>query len=152
MIKLIFSLIAAAGLAAACASVPSDKPKGAAKFASDARLGDQVDKICFQRNIDSFSQNDRDTVIVRSGVSKHYLIEVRGVCTNLRRAQTIAIDSHLSCIRRNDALIVSTSAFSLNDGGIGPERCLISGIYEWNKDAEKTEEDESLAEDAISAP
>lgn len=149
MFKQIAPIVLASSLLAACATAPSDTPKGAAKFADDPRLGAQVGKICFNRSIDGFSRNDRDTVVVREGVNDHYLIEVRGACTNLRHAQSIGIDSSLSCVTRSDALIVSTSAFTLNDPVQRPERCLISAIYEWDEDAVLEQSTELKEETAV---
>lgn len=129
---------------AACASTAEsdNKAKGIAAFKDDARLGEKVDKICFNRNIDGFSNNERKTVVLTSGVNKDYIVEVRGVCLNLSHAQSIGIDSTLSCVRRGDYLIVSDSAFSLNDGaGIGPDRCLIDRIHKWDKKAEQRKDD-----------
>ena len=147
MFKLISFGIAAIGLTTACASTPSDQPKGAAKYADDARLGEKVNKICFSRSIDGFSRNDRDTVVVSAIGKKQYLIEVRGLCTNLNHAQSIGIASTLSCVTPGDALLVSQSAFSLNDEIGGPQRCLIKDIYEWNEDAEQIS-DEAPAEES----
>lgn len=154
MIKLFTPAIAALGLVSGCASTPSDTPKGAAKYAQDARLGDKVDRICFNRNIDGFSRNDRDTVVVSAGVNEDYLLVVRGPCQNLRHAQAIGIDSSLSCVTRFDRILVSTSAFSLVDNLGGPERCTIQEIYAWDDDAEEgtSEEDEPAATEETAAP
>ena len=151
MFKLIVPTLAIVGLAAACATTPSDKPKGAAKFAEDPRLGEKVDRICFNRTIDGFSHTDRDTIVVSTGPNKDYLLEVRGICTNLRHAQSIAIDSPLSCVTRLDAIFVSTSAFSLNDNLGGPQRCIINEIYAWDEDADKDEEKEDESDPEESA-
>lgn len=132
-----------------CASTAAgeDKPDGIAAFAEDARLGEAVNKICFNRNIDGFRTMNRDTVVLQSGISDEYLVEVGGVCSNLQHAQSMAIDSSLSCVRRNDYLIVSDSAFSLDDGiGIGPDRCIIKKIHKWDKDAEQAEDAASEAD------
>ena len=129
----------------ACAS-PSEstgKAKGIDALKDDVRLGEQVDKICFNRNIDGFSNAGRKTVILSSGVNKDYMVEVRGVCTNLPHAQSIGIDASMSCVRRGDYLIVSDSAFSLDDGiGFGPDRCYIDRIHKWDKKANR-DKDES---------
>lgn len=132
----------AAGLIAACASTAADdgKERGIAAFKDDARLGEAVSKICFNRNIDGFSNATRDTVVLSGGPSKDYIVEVRGVCTNLRHAQSIAIDSTLSCVTRGDYLLVSESAFSLDDNtGMGPDRCMIDKIHAWDPKAKKAE-------------
>ena len=137
-------------LLASCATPPSDEPKGVARFADDARLGEEIDRACFVRGIDRFSENTDDTVVLSAGPSRHYLVEVFGTCIELDRAQSIGIASRQTCLRRTDSLIVSTSAFSLNDSvGLGPERCRINAIYAWDPDAvkdETTEKDEAAAE------
>lgn len=138
---IILSSLIVAGLTA-CASTSDDKqkPRGIAAFANDARLGEQVDKICFNRNIDGFSDARRDTVVLTKGVSDYYIVEVSGVCSNLRYAQSIAVDSSLSCVMQGDSLLVSDSAFGLNDQtGMGPDRCFIEKIHRWDKDATNEE-------------
>ena len=120
-----------------CATTPTDdKPRGVAALQGDKRLGEQVDKICFNRSIDGFSATTKDTVVLKRGVSDEYLVEVFGICRDLDRAQSIGIASRQSCLSANDSLIVSTSAFSLNDGtGIGPDRCRINRIFKWDAKA-----------------
>lgn len=146
MIKQFIPAIVAIGLISGCASTPSDTPRGAEKYAEDARLGEQVDRICFNRNIDGFSHTDRDTVVVSAGVNEDYLLVVRGPCQNLRHAQAIGIDSALSCVTKFDRILVSTSAFSLVDNLGGPERCMIQEIYSWDEDAEDKQEEEKDSE------
>jgi hypothetical protein len=151
---LILSTIIVAGLTA-CAGVPvsSDKPKGIAAFVNDARLGEQVQKICFNRNIDGFYNATQDTIVLTTGISDDYIVEVRGVCNNLRFAKSIAVDSTLSCVTRGDALLVSVSAFSLSDGtSIGPDRCLIEKMYKWNKAAASGELNKSDVSTETSLP
>lgn len=137
------------GLLVACASTSEtgDKPKGIAAFADDVRLGEEVSKICFNRNIDGFSSATRDTVVLSAGPSKDYIVEVNA-CHNLRFAQLVAIDSSLSCVTRSDILLVSESAFSLDDGkGMGPDRCFIKKIHKWDKRAKKDAEIDSDKDD-----
>lgn len=132
----------AAGILTACASTAADdgKERGLAAFKNDVRLGEEVSKICFNRNIDGFSNATRDTVVLDAGPSKDYIVQVKGACSTLRYAQSIAIDSTLSCVTRGDYLLVSDSAFSLDDGtGMGPDRCMIDKIHKWDKRAEKAE-------------
>ena len=148
MFKFTTSLVFALPLLMACSSVPSDQPRGAAAYADDPRLGEQVDKICFKRSIDGFNNATRDTVVLSAGVNKNYLVEVRGGCTNLRHAQRIAVDSSLSCVDDHDFLIVSENLFSGNQSsGLDPERCAINSIYKWDKRA-KAEETDQMAENA----
>lgn len=127
------------GLLIACSStsIADDKLDGIAAFADDARLGEEVNKICFNRNIDGFTNATRNTVVLSAGPSKDYIVEVN-MCPSLRYAQSVAIDSTLSCVHKTDSLLVSESAFSLNDQtGFGPDRCYIKKMHKWNKRAEK---------------
>lgn len=129
-----------AGVLAGCASTAANdgKARGIAAFKDDTRLGAEVDKICFNRNIDGFSNAARDTVVLDAGPSKDYIVQVKGVCSTLRHAQSIAIDSSMSCVTRGDYLLVSDSAFSLDSpAGMGPDRCVIDKIHKWDKRAEK---------------
>lgn len=147
MFKPIAPALAAFTLITACASTPSDEPKGAAKFAEDPSLGEKVDKICFNRSIDGFTRSDRDTIVVTARANDQYLLEIKGPCNNLRFAQSIAIDSALSCVSRLDTILISTSAFSLNDNLGGPQRCFIKEIYAWDENATDEVEDEEDSED-----
>jgi len=143
MFKSLPSLLLTLPLLVACSTVASDRPRGVAAFADDARLGEQVDKICFKRSIDGFNSNSRDTVILSAGVNKDYLVEVFGGCSNLRNAQRIAVDSNLSCLDDRDYLIVSENLFSGNQStGLDPERCAINSIYKWDKRAKDETVDE----------
>jgi len=151
MIKLFAPALAVIGLITACATTPSDQPRGAAKFAEDPRLGEKVDEICFKRQIDGFTHTDRDTIVVSAGLNDDYLLEVRGPCLNLRHALSVAIDAPLSCVTRFDSIIVSTSAFSLNDPHGGPQRCTINEIYAWNEDAEDETDDTQSEETETTA-
>ena len=111
-----------------------------AAFKDDPRLGERADKICFQRNIDGFSKASRKTVVLEANVNDDYLVSIRGMCPSLRNAMSIGIGTNQSCLRRGDILIVSESAFSLNDNtGTGPDRCFIDEIYRWDDDAGKSE-------------
>ena len=129
--------ILSAALLAACQSAPGEtKPRGAAAYADDPRLGEKVSSICFASSIDGFSMNERTSVVLREG-RKEYLVEVFGTCLDLENALAIGIDSTTSCLSKSDALIVSSS---LTGSGIGagPQRCMIQEIYAWNADAEQT--------------
>lgn len=126
-------------LLSACATAANggmaERKDGIEKFAGDPRLGPEVSRMCFASNVDSFSSPTDDTVILKVGASKQYLVETSS-CYMLDNAMSIGLDASMSCATRGDNLIVSDSAFGLRDSsGIGPSRCLITGIYEWNEDA-----------------
>ena len=138
MLKPALMILSAATLAA-CASAPGEtKPRGVAAYADDARLGEKISNACFASNIDGFSMNTRDTVVLRDG-NREYMVEVLGNCLELDNAVTIGIDARTSCLSRSDYLIVSSSLTG-NGPGLGPQRCMIKEIYAWDSDAEAPEE------------
>jgi hypothetical protein len=99
----------------------------------DPRLGEEVDRICFGRNINGWREVDGDekAVLLETGVNNWYRVELVGTCRgrDFRFAQTIAIDSRPAggCVTRGDAIIVQANApFSA--------RCVITKINRWNHD------------------
>ena len=137
---------ASAALLAACSSSPSADEE-MADWREDARLGEQVDRICFSDNIDNFRMTTRNTVIVEKGVNDEYLIETFNNCNDLDFAQSLSFDTFpgASCVTKGDSIYAYDSAFGPQDGDIPPIRCPISAIYEWNEDAAE-EEDEAGSE------
>ena len=126
----------------------ADEPRGVAKYADDPRLGGEVDRVCFASTIDSFGNNSRNTFTVREGMD-HYLIEVFGTCSSLKDAQQIAIDATGSCLSKGDGVIVSDSIAGFDDRtGIGPQRCIVDAIYDWDPKAQKTDEETKIDEES----
>ena len=139
---------AVTAMVAACTSAP-DEQAADADWMTDARLGEQVDRICFSSSIDNFRAPSRDTVIVEKGVNDEYLIQTFGNCYYLRNAQELSLDTFggSSCLSKGDAIFAYDSVFGPDKTDIGPVRCPIKAIYEWNEDAAEAEED---SEDAAS--
>ncbi|GLQ20141.1 DUF6491 family protein [Algimonas porphyrae] len=145
-----FALIALSGLMltwlAACAT--TDRPTRSetlAQLRDDPRTGEEVDRICFTRGIDSFKEESRYSVVLRRGVSDEYLVVTRS-CPDLERAQSLAVNGSGSCLRRQDSIRVFTSAFGPSAGDTpGFNRCLIDRIYRWDGDAmdEKTMDEDA---------
>ena len=112
----------------------------------DPRIGEEVKRICFARNIDNFKSIDGDdqAILLEEGVNDWYRVELSGACrgSTIRHAQSIALDPRAgSCLRRNDVLILSDSVFGSNDA-FRNRRCFIGKINVWNEDAElEAEED-----------
>ena len=122
---------------AACQSIPGNpSPSGMAAYADDPRLGEPVDRICFASSIDGFSNNERNTVVLREGRDE-YMVEVFGACPDLEYAYSIGIDAVTGCVTRSDAIIVGHVP---GGTGIGPQRCLIKDIRKWDPKAEKPAE------------
>ncbi len=138
-------------LLSACATAANgasrdDAPKGVEKFAEDPRLGEQTDRLCFASSVDNFHSATRDTVVLDVSPSKSYLVEVTNGCFNLDRAMSMTLDTVSGCATRGDYLIVSDSAFGLSQSsGLGPDRCLIRSIYEWDEDAAEDQSDDEAA-------
>ena len=131
---------AAAAMLAACSSAP-DADDEMAKWEEDPRLGEQVNRICFADNIDSFRKATRNTVIVEEGVNDEYLIVTAGSCYDLDNALSLSLDTFgsSSCVSRGDNIFAYDSAFGPDETDIPPVRCPIRAIYEWDEDAAEAE-------------
>ncbi len=123
---------------------------GAAAFAeeetaADAREGEQVDRICFGRNINNFKtiKGEDDAVLLEKGVNDWYKATLIGACnySELKWAEAVAIDSRPAggCVTPGDYLIFSRSAFG-DFSFPNTTRCAISEIYKWDPDAAEAEE------------
>ncbi|MEZ6000764.1 DUF6491 family protein [Hyphomonas sp.] len=126
---------------AGCASTDGAerKPTGIEKYADDPRLGEEVDRICFANNIDSFGNNTRDTFTVREG-RDHYLIEVFGTCTPLEHAVTMRIGASTGCLTNGDSVIVSDSLTIRRDQPFSTARCVVKSMHKWDPKAEKADD------------
>ncbi|GHA82113.1 hypothetical protein GCM10009069_01530 [Algimonas arctica] len=117
-----------------------------AETLADARVGEEVDKICFTRGIDSFSEEKRNSVVLRRGVNDEYLVVTQS-CTNLDMAQSLRLDSALGCLRRQDYIRVYQSAFGPSDADrFAFDRCQIDAIYKWDDALDALVDDEPDAD------
>lgn len=125
-----------ASILISCASSDLDRPKGIEALKDDPRLGKQVSSICFKGGINGFSDPISTTIVLRESLNRHYRVSLSGLCPNLENAQSIAFERSSGCARRGDYLLISESVFSLDDDiGLGPDRCFINEIYEWDRNA-----------------
>jgi hypothetical protein len=132
--------------------VRNENLQGIAKYADDPRLGEEVERICFASNIDSFGNNTRDTFTVREG-RDHYLIEVFGTCAPLERAVTMRIGASTSCLTNGDKIIVSDSLTIGRDQPFSTARCVVKSMHKWDPKAERKEDDpEADAAESEGAP
>lgn len=122
------------GLAAACQSQPAaDNEIELADAKPDPRQGERVSQICFTSTIRSWKANDRHSVIVEKGVRDEYKLELSGACDPRDAFTTIGLISRVgggSCLTTGDKLIT--------DARFASGSCLISRIYKWDSDANKT--------------
>ena len=135
MKRIILAVLAATTLGA-CTTAPAEpRLRGLEKYADDPRLGPETRSVCFASNIDGFSMNERETVVLQEGRDQ-YMVEVTAGCTDLEYAESIVVDSHGGCLTPGDSIIVAST---LGDS-FGSNRCLIREIREWNPKAEKPAE------------
>ncbi len=135
MKRIILAVLAATALGA-CSTAPAEpRLRGLEKYADDPRLGPEKRSICFASNIDGFSLNERETVVLQEGRDQ-YMVEVTAGCTDLEYAESIVVDPHGGCLTPGDSIIVAST---LGDS-FGSNRCLIREIREWDPKAEKPAE------------
>lgn len=134
-----FTLAAAAAVIAAFGFFGAARSSEPAADA-DPRLGEEVDRICFSRNITNFQtiDDEDDAVLLERGVNDWYKTTLTGACNYnaLRFAQSVAIDERPrgGCIRRGDALVFSDSAFG-DFRFPNATRCIIVEIHRWDPKA-----------------
>lgn len=134
--------MAAVALAACSTTETSSRSEQIAETLADVRVGEQVDRICFTRGIDSFSEEKRNSVVLRRGVNDEYLVLTRG-CPYMDMAQSLRLDSSGGCLREQDYIRVYQSAFGPSDADrFAFDRCLIDAIYKWDDDAVELGDDE----------
>lgn len=135
MKRIILAVLVATALGA-CSTAPAEpRLRGLEKYAEDPRLGPEKRSICFASNIDGFSLNERETVVLQEGRDQ-YMVEVTAGCSDLEYAESIVVDSHGGCLTPGDSIIVAST---LGDS-FGSNRCLIREIREWDPKAEKPAE------------
>lgn len=153
MTKLALALILPAIALAACETTGTTGNAAASEKEEDPRIGDRVDRMCFTGSISGFSNNRKNSVVLRAGASREYYVETTA-CFAMDDAMAIGIDPRAgSCLTRGDRLVVSDSMFARDRDNLNTQRCLITAIYEWNDDAEKTGEGEEMtdAEEVVDA-
>ncbi len=141
------SIIAAAA-ALTMISAPTFAAEDEKEKVVDQRIGAEVDRICFPRNINGWKsvKGEDNVVLLKKSASRWYRVEVSGACPErvFRFAHVIGLDSRPAggCLRRGDTILVEDT------GGFN-RRCSINRMYKWDKNApapgeeEETEETES---------
>ncbi len=117
-------------------------------FADDPRRGDEVKKICFASQIDSFGETTDRAVIVREG-RDYYMIETFPGCFDLDWAQALAVDSFSGCLSKGDRIFAFDNVFGHKDSFGHTQSCRVKTIYEWNRDADEAEDE--VDEDAVAS-
>ena len=147
MTMIMRSFLAAACLAVAATPALASGNEGAdsgEEGGVDRRIGEQVDRICFSRNINGWRsvKGEDNVVLLKKSANRWFRVEVSGACPErvFRFAQSIGIDSRPagSCVRRGDIILVK-------DTGDFTRRCFIQRINKWDHKApapgEETDEE-----------
>lgn len=143
-------LAAALAVVPACATEPTDDTETLAEALADPRVGEKVNRICFSRGINGFSEWDGpDGIILRRGVNDRYLVLVARGCFNIDDAQRIGIDQRFGggCLSRGDRLFISRSIFPNPRDRFDVDRCTITAIYEWDEDAAEEDGEDGASTD-----
>jgi len=102
---------------------------------NDIRIGERVNRICFAGQINEHRGKTIDTVIVKSGLNREFILETAGTCANLKDAQSVELEDGFSCLAQSDSLLVYGSA-SNPDSPFSEERCTINSIHRWNEEVD----------------
>lgn len=107
----------------------------------DLRLGEEVDRICFPRNINGWKtvKKEDNVLLLEEGVNDWYRVELLGACRyrDLRFTHKIALETRPSggCVTRGDVItLIDNSGFN--------RRCTITQINEWDDDAPAPSDEE----------
>lgn len=114
----------------------SQRVYGLAALKGDPRLGEEVDKICFARNINGFHGLDQRTLVLNKNVHDDYVVETYGPCVDLDYAWEIALKSVTSCLAPHDEVII-TRGSSVPNSDPFTRTCRIKSIHKWNEKALK---------------
>jgi hypothetical protein len=136
-------IIAASAVAFGLAALGS---AGAQASGPDPRVGAEVNRICFARNINDWREikgEDR-AVLLRASTRRWYKVELAGACfaRDFAMATRIALDTRPAggCVGPGDAIVIDHPGALAN-------RCMITRIFEWNPRATAPETEETGGED-----
>ena len=137
-------LLTAACLAVGLATVSAAKAEEESDGV-DQRLGEEVSRICFARNVDGWKgvKGEDNVILLEEGLNDWYRVELLGACrySDIRFAQRIALETRPGggCVTKGDVItLIDSAAFN--------HRCTITQINEWDDDAPAPgEEEEEVA-------
>lgn len=107
----------------------------------DQRLGAEVSRICFPRNINNWKEVDGEdnVILLEQGVNDWHRVELAGACrySDIRFTQKIALETRPAggCVTKGDVItLIDNTGFN--------NRCTIIRINEWDDDAPAPGEEE----------
>ncbi|MDG1731749.1 MAG: DUF6491 family protein [Thalassotalea sp.] len=131
-------LVSSVSLLSACAVNPDDaQPKKV-----DPRQGEEVNQVCFNRTMDSWSpiEGENKALIVFDRRKEQYKLDLIGTCDPefaMMRIATVSRGSS-SCLSRGDKVITDAD-MDRHDS------CTIMGIYKWHPEKEEKNKQEDDA-------
>lgn len=128
-----------------------EKADAAEVFADDPRRGEEVDRVCFTRNINGFGETTRRAIVIREG-NDNYLVETFPGCFDLDWAQAISFDSFGGCLSKGDRVFAFDNAFGGQRTDRMPQFCRVKTIYEWDRDAGKEAAEEADTDETDGEP
>ena len=137
--RLSFALLAGLVLLGACATTDGTDEDGF-DAASDARVGEAVDTVCFGPRITGFYSLGNQAIVMRRTQGEAYLA-LTGFCPNATRVEAITLDGSDRCLSRGDELIVADTPF-LTDQDLAERsaRCRVTGLYAFDETKAATTE------------
>lgn len=110
-----------------CATASADKT---AARKADPRQGEEVNQICFTRNINGWQALGSRSLLLNKGVNDWYKLDLIGTCRPDWAFNAIALRTTggSSCLSKFDAIKTFDDPVSMGS-------CQIQHIYKWNKDA-----------------
>ena len=135
-----YMILPAVLVAAACST--TEPREQVANPQDDPRVGERVQRICFQSAISGFSEWDAgEGIILRRGANRQFLVTFTGVCPGLDFPRFVGLGpdpSTAGCIRETDRLFISDGT----SRRMGSSSCIIDRIYAFDRKAEATKDEE----------
>ena len=131
-------------IAASCASTEDETE--AADVSVDPLVGEQVDRICFRRQINGFTDWEQGLgIILQRGVNDQFLVTFQPPCQVANRALRVGLNSRFAtsgCVEEVDPIFLSDS-LTPSRIPFSSQRCIVDGIYEYDVD----DDEDAAAED-----
>lgn len=152
MNRLVLAITGAVLMLGGCATTDEDSTSSKQAFLdelqNDPRVGEEVDSICFTGSIDGFTETTKRSVVVSVSPSRDYLITTFTRCEDLDHAMSMAFNDFGACLRKGDKIIPFTSAFGPSSMDTPSLGCIVDKMYEWDGDAEVSDEEDGDSEEA----
>ena len=137
---LIILLFMVSALLTGCATTQDDKAK--IPLDSDPRVGEEVQQVCFIRDLDGWQNVDNDSkaVILRMNNGETFKLKLKGSCYPNFASLNLAVKTRSSsgCFSPGDKVKTDGDV----PGGSGSE-CIVTSIHKWDEKAvSKTEKAE----------